>query len=87
MALDRRVGIDDLQLLFVGGDLDLVARDDGDLREQGAFRLPALAAAAGMVVRGLRADRHFDLSEGHLQRSTPPSKPGSADSIPASIDG
>jgi hypothetical protein len=31
MALDCRIGIDDLQLLFVGGDLDFVARDDGDL--------------------------------------------------------
>jgi hypothetical protein len=52
VALNRRIGIDDLQLLFMGSHLELVARYHRNLREQSAFGLPAFAAAAGMIVRG-----------------------------------
>ena len=74
MALDRRIGIDDLQLLLVRGDLELVAGNHGNLGEQGAFRLPALAATAGVVVRGLGADRHFDLFRSTLATQHAPFK-------------
>ena len=59
---DRRRRIDDLQLVRVRGDLDLVAADDGDQGEDRALGLPALGAAAGVVVRGLRADVDLTLS-------------------------
>jgi hypothetical protein len=67
MALDDgALAIDDLQLFRMRGDLTLSRETTANLREQGAGRLPALAAAAGVVVRGLRADGHFDLVGGAL---------------------
>ena len=61
MALDGRLGIDDRQLVGVRDDLQPLARHDCHLREKGALRLPALGAAAHMVVRGLPRDLHFHL--------------------------
>src|SRR6185436_6336294 len=60
ITLDRRLGIDNRELLAVRFHADLVARHDRDLREERALRLPALGAAADVVVRGLRPDRHLD---------------------------
>jgi hypothetical protein len=60
VALDGRAGIDDRQLLSMRNDVDLLAGNDGDLREQGAFRLPALGATACVVERGLGLACHFD---------------------------
>src|SRR5258706_2408420 len=60
MALDRRVGVDDLQFVAVLGDADLVTRNNRDDRKIGALGLPALGAAAGMIVRGLRTNADFD---------------------------
>src|SRR6185436_20104042 len=53
IALNHRVAVDDLQLLLYGGDLDLVARDDCDHRKNRARGLPALGAAANMIVSSL----------------------------------
>ena len=41
--------------------LTLPRGNDGNDRECGAFRLPAFAAAAGVVVQGLSVDFDFDL--------------------------
>lgn len=54
-------GVNNAQLFSMGSDTDLVARHHGDLREQRAFRLPALGAAACVVVRSLAGDGDFDL--------------------------
>src|SRR5437870_12674842 len=60
MPLDRRLGIGDRQLVAVRLDAEVVARYDGDLREQRPFRLPALGAAAHVIVRALPLDRYLD---------------------------
>src|SRR5689334_4493416 len=49
IALNDRRGIDDLQLVLIGRDLQVVTRDDRDQRELRAVRLPALGAAAGVI--------------------------------------
>ena len=61
VALDRRFRVDHAELRLVRRDLELVARNDTDLREQRAYRLPALRATADVIVRNLRADRHRHL--------------------------
>src|SRR5215469_11676863 len=50
VALDRGVGVDDLQLLRARGHGDLVARQHRHQREERPLRLPALAAAADVAV-------------------------------------
>ena len=56
VPLDRRVGIHDLQFLGTLADVQLVAWHNGDLRERGASRLPALGASADVIVRRLGTD-------------------------------
>jgi hypothetical protein len=56
VALDRRRLVDDLKLVSVRDNLDLVTADDGDLAEDRALGLPALGAAADVIVRCLRSD-------------------------------
>ena len=60
IAMDGGGGIRDLKLVPVRRDADAVARHDRDLRKQRAFGLPALRAAAYVIVRALRTDRHLD---------------------------
>ena len=55
---------------------ELVARHDGDLREQGACRLPAFGAPAHVVVRALRCDAHLHRVARASARSVPPAKLG-----------
>src|SRR6266852_148675 len=64
VSLDGRVRVDDLQLVPICGHAELVARDDRDLREQCAGRLPALRAAASVVMSALARDRYGDLLVG-----------------------
>jgi hypothetical protein len=87
MTLDGRVGVDDLQLLRMGGDLDLSRETTATCENKAPSGFQHLlqpqawlCAVCALIVTSTR-------SEGHLQRSTPPSKPGSAGIIPASIDG
>src|SRR5215831_10634837 len=61
VPLDGRLGIHDCELVAVRFDAQVVARDDGDLREQRSFRLPALGAAAHVIVCALTLDRYLDL--------------------------
>src|SRR5688572_7998146 len=60
MALDGGAGVDDVELLPVGRDAQVVPGDHGHDGEQRTGGLPALGAAAGMVVRdvALDADGH-----------------------------
>lgn len=51
VALDRRRRVHDLELLRVGRDPKLVAGYDADDGEERALRLPALGAAACLVLR------------------------------------
>src|SRR6185437_5452554 len=60
IALDRRRAIDDLQLVAVFQNAHAVARDHGHDREGRAFRFPALAAAAGMIVSDIPLDGDLD---------------------------
>ncbi len=60
MALDEGGRIDDCERVAVFDDLDIVGRDDGDDREDGTIRLPALCAAAGVVVGDVALDADCD---------------------------
>lgn len=60
MALDDGALVHDLQLVFVGGDFELVDGDDGDDGEERARRLPAFGTAAGVVVGDVGTERHLD---------------------------
>lgn len=56
VSLNGSALVDDGEFVSVGGDLDLVAGDDGDDREESTLRLPAFGAAAGVVVSDLTAE-------------------------------
>src|SRR5580704_6966446 len=60
VTLNGRTGIDNGQLVAVLGHRDLVTRRHGHYREQRTLGLPALRAAAGMVVRRLGLDGNLD---------------------------
>jgi len=68
MTLYGRGGVDNAKLVAVLEDRHLVARGNGDDREQSALRLPAFGAAAGMIVGGLRIDPYFDRTFGAVTR-------------------
>src|SRR5436305_10269552 len=60
VALDRRRGIDDLKLVAVFQHLDVVARDHRDDGEGRTLRLPALGAAAGVIMGNVAGDGDLD---------------------------
>lgn len=60
VTLDRGRLIDNGQFVAIGGHAQAVSCDNGYLRKQGPFGLPALAASARMIVSGLRAYRHLN---------------------------
>lgn len=60
VALDGGGLVDDGQLGPVGGHGELVAGHDGNHGEERAGGLPALGAAAGVVVEDVGGERHFD---------------------------
>ncbi len=60
MPLDEVNRIDDCELVTVFEDLDIVTRRHGDDRENRTVRLPALGAAAGMVISNVALDADFD---------------------------
>jgi hypothetical protein len=60
VTLNSGVGIDDHELARVFRHRQLVARHHRHYREERTRRLPALRAAASMIVGGLRIDRDFD---------------------------
>jgi glutathione S-transferase len=60
VALDRRIRIDDLELLRIGADAQVVAADHRDLHEGRARRLPALRAATDVVVRRVALETDGD---------------------------
>lgn len=60
VSLDGGALVDDLELVAVGGDGELVLGDDGDDGEEGALGLPALGAAAGVVVEDVAGEGHLD---------------------------
>lgn len=64
VALDGGVLVDDGQLVAVGDDGDLVARQYADEREDGAAGLPALGAAAEVVVEDVGAELDADFVGG-----------------------
>jgi len=63
-ASDGRVLVDDGQFVPVGGDGHVLDGDHADDGEEGDARLPALRAAADVVVEDVAAKRHFDLVRG-----------------------
>ena len=60
VTLDRRRGVDDLELVAVFEHGDVVAGDHGDDRKGGALGLPAFGAAAGVVVGDIALDADLD---------------------------
>src|ERR1043166_4734303 len=60
VALDQRRFVDDGEPIAPRQHLDLVAGHDGDHREDRPRWLPALGAAAHVVVRDVRANRDLD---------------------------
>src|SRR5436309_9698822 len=60
MALDRRRRVDNLQLVAVLDHFHIVARDHGDDGEDRPCGLPALGAAAGVVVGNIALDGDLD---------------------------
>src|SRR5437879_8826760 len=60
MPVDGSLGVHDRELVAVRLDAQVVAPHDGDLREQRPFGIPALGAAAHVIVRALPLDRYLD---------------------------
>ena len=60
VTLDRRRGVDDLELVAVFEHGDVVAGDHGDDRKGSALGLPAFGAAAGVVVGDISLDADLD---------------------------
>ena len=86
-ALDRRLRIDDGELVPVRFHAELVARDHRDLGEQRPFRLPALRAAADVVVRACVLIATCTLFCEQLHHSVPPAKSAAAGFNPPSTCG
>src|SRR4051794_19999323 len=61
MTLNSCGRVDDLELLFIGSDLDLVLANNRDLREHGAVRLPALRATTDVVMGDVTPEADGDL--------------------------
>src|SRR5262249_55931724 len=60
VPLDHRRRIDDMQLVAVLEYGDVLPWHDGDDRERRTRRLPALGAAAGMIVGDVALDADLD---------------------------
>src|SRR5271168_2328483 len=60
MPLDGLRGIDDVKLVAVLEHGHVLARYNGNDRENSALRFPALGAAAGVVVRDVALDADLD---------------------------
>src|SRR5262245_54453596 len=60
VALNGRIGVHDLELVRPLRHPELVARDDGDLRERRPGGLPTFCAAADVVIGALTRDAHLD---------------------------
>src|SRR5579871_2715361 len=66
IALDRRLLVDDLELVGIRRHRDLVASANANNGESRPLRLPALGTAARMVERDVRSDTHRDRVAGAL---------------------
>jgi hypothetical protein len=66
MTLDGGLAVHHAELGLVLCDAQVVPRHDGDHREGSTFRLPALGAAAGVIVRDLPLDGDANLIRGTL---------------------
>src|SRR5262249_33591677 len=60
VPLNGGVGIHDLELFSVLGHTELVARHNGDLREQCACGLPAFGASTAPLTPALGRNAHLD---------------------------
>lgn len=61
VTLNCGVGVDDVEFGSVLDDFEVVDWDDSDNGEEGSLGLPALGAAAGVVVGDVAGDLDFDL--------------------------
>lgn len=71
VSLDGRLFVDDMEFLAVGGHRKLVDRDDANDGEESACRLPALRAAACMVVEDVAGECNFNLVLGAVAVQLP----------------
>src|SRR5690606_12915280 len=76
IALDDGGRINDLQFVGVFLDLDVLLPDHGDLGKNRAIGLPALAAAANMIMSSLRRDAHHDRVGRAMTLDLPAVEPG-----------
>jgi hypothetical protein len=60
VALDRRRGVNDAKLVAIFEHRHVVARDHGDDGKGRPVGLPALGAAAGVIVRDVSLDAALD---------------------------
>jgi hypothetical protein len=60
VALDEGGAVDNLEFVAIFDDLDMVVRRHGDNRKYGARRLPALGAAASVVMGDIALDGDLD---------------------------
>src|SRR5580704_13449176 len=60
VPLNGRIGVDHFELVGIPGDVELIARHDGDFREQRPRGLPAFGASTYVVIGALARDGHLD---------------------------
>jgi hypothetical protein len=78
VALDRGRGVDNVQFVRVGGDGERGGGEDADDGEQGAGGLPALGAAAGVVVGDVAGEGDLDFVAGAVAVEFSPGEVGRA---------
>jgi hypothetical protein len=70
-ALDQGSGIDDSELIAILQDFDTFGRSDRHDRKDCTFGLPALRAAAGVIVGDIALDPHLHGIAGALADERP----------------
>src|SRR2546425_9479498 len=88
VPLNGGVGIHDLELVGVLGNTELVARHNGDLREQCARGLPAFGASTDVIIGALGRNAYLDgIARAFARERPPPAKFGEPALTPLSTAG
>src|SRR5262245_5574126 len=87
VSLNGGVGVHDLELFGILGHTELVARHNGDLREQGARGLPAFGAPTDVIIGALRCNAHLNGITRAFAHKPPSSESGEPGFTPLSTAG